>query len=154
MFINDYFADRERWNSQTAENSARGAWAWGNVHSNGWGETVIEAPIMFEIVFIHQPYVAYGFCLDDDNQVVDGRLPRCSGGVLSWVQTPEGFFIGAHVFVTVATADPMLAVQAWMDASLTQVPPATTVPSDFTVDPGYDITHSFTFSALAVKGMA
>jgi hypothetical protein len=152
MFTNDYFADRERWNSQTQENSARGAWAWGSVHSKGWGEIVVEDPIMFDISFVHQPIVAYGFALDDDDQVVDGRLPRCSGGVLRWVTTPDGYFIGAYVFVTVATADPMLASQAWIESSLEADPPTVTVPDDYTDDPGYDITHSLMFSALAIKG--
>lgn len=152
MFPNDYFADRERWNSQTAENAARGAWAWGTVHTHGWGEIVLPEPIMFGLTFVHPPVTAYGFALNDDDQLVEGRFPRCSGGVLRWVMTPGEFYIGAHVFVTVATADPMLASQAWVKKSLEAVPPAVTVPDDYQDDPGYDITHSFTFNALALKG--
>jgi hypothetical protein len=152
MFHNDYFADRERWDAQTKENSARGAWAWGTVHSKGWGEMVLPDPIMFDITYVHQPTVAYGFALDDDEQLVDGRLPRCSGGVLRWVTTPDEFYVGAYVFVTVATADPMLATQAWVKSSLEADPPAVTVPTDFKDDPGYDLTHSFLFNALAIKG--
>lgn len=160
MFDNDYFADRERWNSQTQENSARGATAWGNVHSKGWGEIMIADPIMFGITFIAQPRVTYGFSLDDDNQLVDGRFPRCSGGVLRWVTTADNLYIGAYVFMTVATADPMLATQAWLDASLPNTGPGpdgtgsiavVTVPDGYKVDPGYDITHSFAFNAVAMK---
>jgi len=152
MFDNDYFADRERWNSQVAENSARGAWAWGNVHTKGWGEIVLDEPIMFGLTYTTQPIVSYGFALDDDNQLVDGRFPRCSGGVLRWITTPAGFYIGAHVFVTVATADPALAAQAWVDASLTTL--VVTPPDDYRTDPGYDLTHSFLFQALAIKDIS
>lgn len=167
MFDNDYLADRERWNSQIRENSARTATAWGTVHSSGWGEIILDDPIMFDTVFVAQPTVSYGFALDDDNQVPDPidvtlsdghggtsttrvlRLPRCGGGVLSWVQDPAGFYIGAHVFVTVSTVDPIMATQAWLDASLTAG--VVTPPGDYQTDPGYDITHSFVFSALAIK---
>lgn len=141
-FTNDWFADREAWNSQVAENSARGAVAWGTAHTQGWGETVVEEPIMFGVTFIAQPMMAYGFCLDDDEKLVEGRFPRANGGVLRWITDEEDFYVGAHVFTTVATADPLLAAQSL------------NVPLEFGEDPGYDITHCFTFSGIALKDFA
>lgn len=149
MFPNDYFAERERWDTQVAENSARGAWAWGNVHTKGWGQMVLPEPIMFGVTFTEQPFVSYGFALDDDEQLVEDRYPRCSGGVLRWVKTTEDFYVGAYVIITVATADPMLAAQAWVDASLSET--GTTLPDSYKSDPSYDLTHSFTFQAMAIK---
>lgn len=148
MFVNDYYVERERWNSQTEENSARGAWAWGSVHTAGWGEIILDEPIMFGLTFTEQPVVSYGFALDDDDQLVEGRFPRCSGGVLSWVRTPNDFYVGAHVFICVATVDPMLAAQNWVTAMSEG---AVLVPTGYDTDPGYDLTHSFTFNALAIK---
>lgn len=139
MFSNDYFQEREAWNSQIAENSARGAWAYGTAHSKGWGEIMIDEPIMFGLTFVKQPIVSYGFALDDDDQLVDGRFPRANGGVVRWVLDADDFYVGAYVFVTVATADPLLAAQS-LD-----------VATDFREDPNYDITHSFTFFAVAIK---
>lgn len=141
MFINDYFDDRDQWSGQVAENSARGALAWGQVHTNGTGELTLDDPILFGVTFVHEPIVMYGFALQDDDQLVAGRFPRCSGGVLRWVTDAEDFYVGAHVFVTVATADPLLAAQSQ------------NVPADFGQEPAYDILHSFTFSALAMKDM-
>lgn len=141
MFINNFFAEREQWNSQVEENSARYAFAYGKAHSSGWGEVVVADPIMFGITYVHEPTVAYGYALDDDDQLVDGRFPRCSGGVLRWVRTPEEYYVGAYVLVTVATADPLIAAQS-LD-----------VAADFGQDPGYDITHSWTFGALAIKDL-
>lgn len=149
LIPNDYYAERERWQTQTSENSARGAWAWGNVHTKGSGEVVIAEPIMFGVTFTNQPTVSYGFCLDDDDQLVDDRYPRCSGGVLRWVRTADDFYVGAHVLVTVATADPILAVQAWLNASFETQTVAP--PPQYMKDPGYDLTHSFTFNGLAIK---
>lgn len=149
MFYNDHAGEREAWNSQVAENSARHAWAWGNVHTLGWGEVVLEEPIMFGITFVYQPTVAYGWAMDDEDQLVDLRYPRCSGGVLRWIRTANDFYVGAHVFITVATSDPMLSTQAWIDASLTAG--AVAPPEEYTEDPGYDLTHSFTFGSMAIK---
>lgn len=139
MFHNDYYVQREAWNSQTAENSARGAFAWGTAHSKGWGEVEIEDAIDFGVTFVTQPIVAYGFALDNDDQMVDGRLPRCSGGVSRWIKDGNDFYVGCHVFVTVATVDPIMAAQS-LD-----------IPTDFGTDPGYDITHSWLFTAVAIK---
>lgn len=157
MYENPYYQARDEWRASTEQNSARSAIAWGTVHSQGWGEVVIEDPIMFGATFVHQPTVTYGFALDDEQQVLDKRLPRCSGGVLSWVQDANDYYVGAHVFVTVSTVDPVEAIQAWLLA--TQVDPDTEdpqllapqVPTDYAIDIAYDITHSFTFQALAIK---
>lgn len=144
MFGNFFFQEREDWTAQVADNSARGAIAWGTAHSHGWGEIVIEDAIDFGLTFVHQPIVLYGFALDDDEQLVDGHYPRCSGGVFHWITDENDFYVGAHVFVTVATADPILAAQsAQFDMVL----------DDWGVDPGYDITHSWMFSGLAIKEM-
>lgn len=150
-FFNEYYVDRDRWNSQVAENSARGAWSWGTVHTKGWGEVILDEPIMFGLTYVDEPTVAYGFVLDDDDQLVDGRFPRCSGGVMRWVREGQ-FYVGAHVFICVATADPMMAAQAWVEASLAAG--VLTPPDAFLDDPNYDITHDFTFQAIAIKNVA
>lgn len=161
MFTNEYFAARDEWRAATDENSARAATAWGTVHTVGWGEFVLDEAIMFGVTFTEQPIISYGFCMDDDNQLVTNQMPRCSGGVLRWVQDTNDFYVGAHVMVTVGVADPMLAIQAWLlnvqietvvgssgTSSSTIVPQ---VPVDYTNNPQYDLTHSFTFAALAIK---
>lgn len=138
-FPNTWFPEREAWNSQVSENSARGALAWGTAQTSGSGELLIEDPIIFDVTFIEQPIVMYGFAIDDDEKLIEGRFPRVSGGVYRWIRDERDFYVGAHVYVTVATADPILAAQS------------TNVPADFATDPGYDLTHSFTFSGVAMK---
>lgn len=160
-FSNDHFQERDRWDTQIDENSARIAWAWGTVKSKGWGEFYIPDPIMFGVTFIYEPTVAYGFALDDDEQLEyepeiitamagqagpsnQSRFPRAGGGVARWVRDGRDFYVGAYVFLTVATADPIqtadLAAQdyeAFVD--------------EYSRDPGYDLTHSFTFNSLGMK---
>lgn len=144
MFGGGYFQDRDEWQTQVADNSARGAFAWGTAHSHGWGEIIIEDAIDFGVTFVHQPIVLYGFALENDDQWVDGHAPRSNGGVLNWITDENDFYIGAHVYVTVTTADPILAAQsAQFD----------TVAIDWGNDPGYDLTHSWMFSGLAIKDM-
>lgn len=138
-FPNDYVADREKWNSQVGDNQARIAFAWGDAKSTGWGEYEIEDPIMFGISFVYRPTVAHGWYLSNENALTDGRFPRAGGGVTRWVQDHQDFYVGAYVLVTVATADPLLAAQS------------TNVPQEFKKNPKYKITHTFTFTGLAIK---
>lgn len=138
-FDNDHLLERERWIAQTENNSASQAWAFGNVDSVGWGEFLLPDPIMFGVTFVHEPFVTYGHAVLDDDRLVDGRFPRATGGVASWITTGKDHYTGAHVYVTVATADPLLAAQAY------------DVAADFGEDPGYEIRHSFGFTALAIK---
>lgn len=151
-FDNPHLGDREAWNQQVKQNSARTAWAWGRCHSHGWGEYEIEDPIMFGVTFVYQPNVAYGFALEDDDQLVDGRFPRANGGVVSWIMDSSDHYVGAHVFVTVATADPILTGQAALQQA-TATDGTTPLTDGFRQDPGYDITHSFTFVGMAFKAM-
>lgn len=138
-FPNDYFGERDRWNNQVAQNSARTAFAWGDCSSHGWGEYEIADPIMFGITFVAQPTVAHGWAMQDDDQLTEGRFPRAGGGVTRWIRDSNDFYVGAHVLVTVATADPLLAAQAF------------DVYEEFHNDPGYDLTHTFTFTGMAIK---
>lgn len=133
--------DHDGWNSQMRENAARGAWAWGTAHSTGWGEVVIKKPIMFGLTFVTVPFVSYGFELENDNQLEDDRFPRCSGGVVRWVKDKRDFYLGAHVMVTVATADPIQAAVSLHNEERVYV--------DTQLD--YDITHHFTFFGLGIK---
>jgi hypothetical protein len=117
----------------TNENAGRMAWAYGEGHSTGWGEKEIPEIIDFELKFIEIPFVSYSFALDGDT-LVDTRFPRCSGGVSRWVQDPNGYYIGAYVFITVDTQSPYIP---------------TTV-----VDPGYEIDHFWTFAGIALKNVS
>lgn len=156
-FGNPHFGDREAWNSQVAQNSARTAWAWGQANSHGFGEFLIPDPIMFGLTFVYQPNVAHGWAMADDDQLVDERYPRCDGGVVSWIQDSNDHYVGAHVLVTVATADPIIAAQyAMLQAlglGLEGEESLTPFTDHFSEDPGYDITHDFTFVGLAYKAM-
>lgn len=145
--FDETMAGREDWNAQTRENSSRGAWAFGTATSKGWGELLIAKPIMFGLTFVQTPYVSYSFAMDDDNQLVDNRFPRCSGGVARWIQDSRNFYVGAHVMVTVGTSDPILsAASLWNQQML--VPP---VPSDYIDAVEYDLTHHWMFFGLAIK---
>lgn len=140
-------AGREDWAAQTRENSARGAWAFGTAQSGGWGEFMFPKPIMFGLTFLREPFTSYGHALVDDNQLVDNRFPRCTGGVARWVQDSRDFYIGAHVFVTVGTSDPILsAASLWNQQML--VPP---VASAYVDEVNYDIVHHWMFFGLSIK---
>lgn len=152
-FDNPYFGDREAWNDQIAQNAARTAWAWGQASSHGFGEFLIEDPIIFGLTFVYPPNVSHGFALVDDDQLVDGRYPRAGGGVASWIQDSNDHYVGAHVFVTVGTADPIMAAQgALLEAKDGHFDGETAPAFDrFREDPGYDVTHNFMFVGLSFK---
>jgi hypothetical protein len=155
-FSNPHFGDREAWNSQVSQNSARTAWAWGQANSHGFGEFLIPDPIMFGLTFVYQPNVAHGWAMVDDDQLDDGRFPRCGGGVVAWIQDSNDHYIGAHVLVTVATADPVMASLAALQQALEGINGTTGKPFNegFSQDPGYDITHSFTFVGMSYKAVS
>lgn len=140
MTFEGAFIERENWNSQNRENSARGAWAWGTATTNGWGELLFPKPIRFGLTFVTPPFVSYSWVMHDDDDLVDNRFPRCSGGVARWMQDKRDFYTGAYVMVTVATADPLLGALSLDKAETT-----------YLTDPGYGIDHHFTFFGLAIK---
>jgi hypothetical protein len=115
------------------ENSGRLAFAYGMVETIGWGEVEIATCIDFEVSFIEQPIVSYGFSLDGD-ELVDTRFPRCSGGVTRWRQNGNDHYVGAWVFVTVDTKSPYISTTE--------------------NEPNYTIDHSFTFSGIALKSVS
>lgn len=116
----------------TRENSPRLAQEHATFSSHGWGEFEVAKPDMFSATFIEEPAVSYGYALDGDT-LVPKRFPRAFGGVSKWALDEKGFYIGAWVFLVVDTLSPAIIAG---------------VPA---VDPGYDITHSFTFAGTAIK---
>ena len=120
------------WQEQVRENTARLSNTHGFYSSHGWGEFRILDPTMFDVTFVEEPVVAYGFAIDGD-ALVPKRFPRAFGGVSSWLYDEKGFYIGANVFLIVDTLSPV---------ELIDVP---------TEDPNYDINHYFTFSGIAIK---
>lgn len=128
--------ERER----NKENSARTAFAWGFGLTTGVGETRFARRINFQLAFIEQPAVAYGFAVeavtnnsDLGDLLVDSRFPRCTGGVFEWHLDSRGFYLGAWVFTVVETQGA---------AVFTAVP-----------EPGYKIRHSYGFTGMAFKAL-
>lgn len=162
-FHNEYYQQREAWDSQIQENSARHAWATGKVTSSGWGDFILDEPIMFDTTFVNEPVVSYGWAMNDDDQLDENFIPRCSGGVLRWVLDEHDYWVGAHVLIAVAIVDPIVAAQAWAGAAKPYLntdgstyavaPQVPTDPADFNAVPDYDLTHHFTFTAMAIKGV-
>lgn len=87
---------------QTRENSARYAQSFATYTTTGDGQFLIEDAHMFGCKFTQQPIIAYGYSLDDE-QLVSDRLPRCNGGVRSWIRDKAGLYTGAYVFLLVDT---------------------------------------------------
>lgn len=123
---------RESKRLQQAENSSRLAWSFGVATSNGWGESKIGDPLMFDAPFIDRPYVSHSYFVDDDD-IIATRFPRAFGGVYRWV-VEETLYVGAHVFVVVETQSPF-------------------IPTDVPKDPGYNIEHHFTFAGIGIKSI-
>lgn len=128
--------ERER----NKENSARTAFAWGFGLTKGAGETRFPRRINFQLAFIDQPAVAYGFSVQDvannsdlGDVLVDTRFPRCTGGVFDWHLDSRGFYLGAWAFAIVETQDALRP---------------STLP-----EPGYSIRHSFGFTGMAFKAL-
>jgi hypothetical protein len=99
--------ERESWRAQVNENSARLAYAWGVTTTTGVGSLAHEDEIDFGLTFIEQPMVSYGTVVtnqiewepDDTDSLL--QMPGATGFVFSWRQDPRGFYVGAHVGVTV-----------------------------------------------------
>jgi hypothetical protein len=117
------------------ENFARTAFSFGSQTSTGWGELAYADPIIFDLTFVEQPMMSYGFYVDPAVDLVPTRYPRCSGFVYRWYQDAKGMYVGAWVGVTVETRE------------------ASIVPATGVVDPGYAITHYYTFSGLGYKSL-
>ena len=89
---------------QTAQNSARHAFAYAEVATHGIGQVQHEQVIPLDCTFIEEPNVAYGFKIDGDT-LIENYFPTCSGGVWKWQQDYRGYYIGAYVFFVI-TGDP------------------------------------------------
>jgi len=118
-----------------AENQTRGAYAYGKFKSTGWGEIAFDKAFMFGLTFLDEPFVQYGFSLnEEDTPLVDTRFPRVSGGVCRWVQDKRGYYVGAFCFCTVDTRSFMISTSE--------------------EEPNYSIDHYFTFNGLAKKDLS
>lgn len=115
------------------ENSSRPATCRLTFTTTGWGEMKLPNASYFGGSFIDRPAVATGVTIDGDNLVAT-RFPRVTAGVYKWLRDASGFYVGAWVFIAVDTQSPYIA---------------TTV----TADPGYELTHDFTFTGVASKAL-
>jgi hypothetical protein len=116
---------------QSRENSGGRASAWGQVSTTGWGELAHGSVIDFQITFIAEPMVAYGYSCQQP--LTTTRYPRAHGFVYSWRRDQNGYYTGAWVATVVETQGAQLYPS---------------VP-----DPNYTLTHSFTFSGVAYKAL-
>jgi hypothetical protein len=115
----------------TRENQARNAFSFGFNQTAGFGEFQFQQEISFELAYATQPAVLYGFECDDE--LIETRLPRCSGFVYRWHRDAKNAYVGAWVAVTVDT----------QSAQITPVG----------VEPNYTIRHSFMFVGLGYKSL-
>lgn len=100
----DGFLEREGWRDQTAENSARQAYAWGTARSTGAGALSYREIIDFGVLFVDKPMFSYGCELLSVEHLDDtGAVPPVSSGfVYRWERTARGFYSGAYVLVVVS----------------------------------------------------
>ncbi len=120
----EYFIERDRWEGQTRENAARQAFSWGTFDSTGFGELPYPEQLDFGVTFIHEPYVSYGFSVEQAAAL--DELPTSAGGVFKWRQDGRGFYVGAHVYVVVDSFS-----------------------HTYAVDPR--LVHHFSFTGIAIK---
>jgi len=125
---------------RTWENSARQAEAWGFQSTLGIGETRFPDVIDFQLTFVEEPAVGYGYSVnavvnnsDGGDLLVTTRFPRAWGGVYDWRQDTNGFYTGAWVFAIVQSQDYFLG---------------TAQP-----EPNYTLRHSYSFSGIAYKAL-
>lgn len=81
---------------QTRENTARQAWAYGTVTTNGSGSSQLTTVLPFNVTFIERPMVSTGYSTTADLAVDD--FPLVTAGVWRWWQDSRGFYLGAYVF--------------------------------------------------------
>ena len=129
---------------RTRENSARLARSYGTHVTTGWGEMVVNTPILFGCTFLAAPAVTAGLVVDSsgtggdddaDGPLVAGRFPRVQAGVWRWVTDINGHYTGAYVFFVVETVGYQMTGG---------VMPATS-------DPGYHLTHHLLFEGISYK---
>ena len=121
------------------ENSARLARSFVTVTTAGWGEIQKTDVQDFTCTFLRKPAIAYSYEIlsrtgvpaGDPGVLVATRFPRCFGFVWNWHTDARGYFKGAYVGFAIDSLSPLL-------------------PSTLT-DPGYQISHSFTFEGVAYK---
>ena len=122
--------------AQTRENSTRFGEAFAFFDTTGWGETAFEECYVFDMTFIQPPFVSYSFSVEleeNDDPLVDGRFPRCSGGIYKWKRDKRGFYVGAWCLVTVETQSPFILTTE--------------------VEPNYPLRHYFRFCGKAMKDL-
>ncbi len=133
--IVDELEERQRYKDRVSENSARVAVAWATFDTVGQGSVYFDEKIDFDVTFIEQPMVAYGGTIDADElsnmQALDagdaGILPVCCGFVTDWDTDTRGYYTGAWVAVRVY------------------------FPDGVAIDAEVEMTHNFTFTAVALK---
>lgn len=145
MTVEDPYRQMERLRAERdrhKENSARTAFAWGFGVTRGVGETRFTKRISFNLAFIQEPAISYGYAVeavannsDYGDVLVDNRFPRCVGGVYDWQLDSRGFYLGAWAFAVVQTLDTANFKGAVLP------------------EPGYTIRHSFGFTGLAFKAL-
>lgn len=118
--------------AQNYENSTRLGWALGGATTTGWGEFEIPERVDFDMNFIQEPHMHYGYSVDSDTLVAT-RFPRSWGFVARWDINADGHYVGFWPGIVVDTQSYALP---------------TAEP-----EPGYTIKHYFTFIGTAMKDL-
>lgn len=133
--------ERRAYIERTRENSARTARAYITHKTTGWGEKLVDQPVLFGCTFIQPPAVISGTVVEssvaagDDEPLVAGRFPRVNMGVWKWVQDVHNFYTGAYLYFVVETVGYQLSVSGFPGGE----------------DPNYSITHHIVFEGISYK---
>lgn len=137
MTIVDELDARRQYADQIKENSARLAQAFATFDTTGQGSKEFDKRCKFAVTFIEKPIVSYCSELDvdvlADMQNVDPGeqpiLPIATGFVTNWDTDDRGYYVGCWVAVRV-----YFPVEDLVDITMK-----------------VELTHNFTFSAVALK---
>lgn len=122
--------DRRALLAQNYENSTRVGWAMATSDTTGWGEFEASDRIDFDMTFIHEPNMHYGYSTDGE-ELIATRFPRSWGFIARWDINANGHYVGFWPGIVVETS-------------------SSNIPTS-ELDPGYAIHHYFTFIGTAMK---
>lgn len=117
------------------ENRGRLAHVYAKYTTTGQGTAQFTKRVDFGLTFVQEPFLYHG-CVIDPQAVEDLlglgprddlHFPQATGYVTEWDQDAHGLYVGAWVAATV------------------------TFPLEIPVDAQIEVTHHFTFAAIAIK---